>query len=76
MAQHDGRQHAATGAILTRRLADGEPAERKFFPFGIDLGLTSLIALSSGETVATPQFTQLASKRLRQLQCALLWTIC
>lgn len=44
--------------------------ERPFAPVGIDLGLTSLVALSNGETVATPQHTRLAAKRLRRLQRA------
>lgn len=44
---------------------------RLFAPVGIDLGLTSLVALSNGETVATPQHTRLASKRQRRLQRAL-----
>jgi putative transposase len=51
-------------------LAYAEPIERAFAPIGIDLGLTSLVALSNGETVATPQHTRLASKRLRRLQRA------
>jgi len=52
-------------------LADAEPVEREFAPIGIDLGLTSLIALSSGETIATPQHTRLAAKRQRRLQRSL-----
>jgi putative transposase len=52
-------------------LADAEPVERVFAPIGIDLGLTSLVALSNGETVLTPQHTRIASKRLRRLQRAL-----
>jgi putative transposase len=44
---------------------------RMFAPIGIDLGLTSLVALSNGETVATPQYTRLASKRQRRLQRSL-----
>jgi putative transposase len=59
--------------IVTCRpaLADAEPVERDFAPVGIDLGLISLVALSTGETVATPQHTRLASKRQRRLQRAL-----
>ena len=51
-------------------LADAEPIERPFTPVGIDLGLTSLVALSNGETVPTPQHTRAAAKRLRRLQRA------
>jgi putative transposase len=52
-------------------LPNTEPAARDFAPIGIDLGLTSLVALSNGETVPTPQHTRLASKRQRRLQRAL-----
>jgi putative transposase len=45
--------------------------DRAFTPIGIDLGLTSLVAFSNGETVATPQHTRLASKRQRRLQRSL-----
>jgi putative transposase len=48
-----------------------EPIIREFAPIGIDLGLTSLVALSNGETVPTPQHTRVASKRQRRLQRAL-----
>lgn len=52
-------------------LPNTEPVARDFAPIGIDLGLTSLVALSNGETVPTPQYTRLASKRQRRLQRAL-----
>jgi putative transposase len=52
-------------------LPAGEAVEREFAPIGIDLGLTSLVALSNGETVATPQHTAIAAKRQRRLQRAL-----
>lgn len=52
-------------------LADAELADRPFTPIGIDLGLTALVALSDGETVATPQHTRIGSKRQRTLQRAL-----
>lgn len=38
---------------------------------GIDVGLSSLIATSDGETVATPQFTKDSAKKQRRLQRAL-----
>ena len=44
--------------------------ERPFAPVGIDLGLTSLVALSNGETVQTPQHTAKAAKTLRRAQRA------
>jgi putative transposase len=52
-------------------LPEAEAVERAFAPIGIDLGLTSLVALSNGETIATPQHTRLAAKRQRRLQRAL-----
>lgn len=51
-------------------LPDAERADREFAPVGIDLGLTSLAALSTGETVPTPQFTKRAAKALRRAQRA------
>lgn len=38
---------------------------------GVDVGLSSLIATSDGETVPTPQFTKDAAKKQRRLQRAL-----
>lgn len=43
---------------------------RPFSPVGIDMGLTSLVALSTGETVTTPQHTKNAAKALRRAQRA------
>jgi putative transposase len=45
-------------------------AVRPFAPVGIDLGLTSLVALSTGQTVPTPRFTGRAAKALRRAQRA------
>lgn len=47
-----------------------EPVDRAFAPVGIDLGLASLVALSSGETVPTPQHTKNSAKALRKAQRA------
>lgn len=52
-------------------MPDPPVIDRQFNPVGIDLGLTSLVALSSGDTIPTPQHTRLASKRQRRLQRAL-----
>jgi putative transposase len=38
---------------------------------GVDLGLTSLVALSNGETIQRPNWTKRAAKRLRRRQRAL-----
>lgn len=51
-------------------LPETATVERQFTPVGIDLGLTSLVALSTGETVPTPQHTKLAAKTLRVAQRA------
>lgn len=49
-------------------LPNAEPIERPVAPVGIDMGLTSLVALSTGETVPTPQYTKNAAKALRRAQ--------
>lgn len=49
---------------------DAEIAERDFAPVGIDMGLTSLVALSTGETVPTPPWAAKAAKGLRRAQRA------
>jgi putative transposase len=51
-------------------LPDAEPVDRTFAPVGIDMGLTSIVALSTGEMVATPQYVSKGAKRLRRLQRA------
>jgi putative transposase len=51
-------------------LAETERPARQFVPVGVDLGLTSLVALSTGETIATPQHTKNAAKALRRSQRA------
>lgn len=51
-------------------LPDAEPVDRSFAPVGIDMGLTSIVALSTGEMVATPQYVSKAAKRLRRFQRA------
>lgn len=51
-------------------LPDATPIERQFTPVGIDMGLTSLVALSTGETVLAPQCTKNAAKALRRAQRA------
>lgn len=55
---------------LQIELPDAEPIERPFTPVGIDMGLTSLVALSTGETVPTPQHTKNAAKAMRKVQRA------
>ncbi len=49
---------------------DAEVTERAFTPVGIDLGLSSMVALSIGETVPTPAFTKQTANALRRAQRA------
>ena len=49
-------------------LPDAASTERSIKAVGIDVGLTSLMALSTGETVPTPQWTAKAAKALRRAQ--------
>lgn len=67
-------------AILTRQAgkwyvvfhAEVEPVERSSpGSVGIDFGLTSLVALSNGETVARPNWTKRAARELRRRQRAI-----
>lgn len=52
-------------------LPDAEVPQRDGAAAGIDVGLSSLIATSDGETEPTPPWTRMASKRQRRLQRAL-----
>lgn len=49
-------------------LPDAASTERSIEAIGIDVGLSSLVALSTGETVPTPQWTAKAAKALRRAQ--------
>lgn len=69
-----------TSAILTRQgdkwfvifhVEVPEAESREGETIGIDLGLSSLVALSNGETVARPNWTKRAAKGLRRCQRAL-----
>jgi putative transposase len=48
-----------------------ETAQRVSHLVGVDVGLSALVALSTGETVPTPQWTTRAAKGLRRRQRAL-----
>lgn len=69
------------GAVVSRKcgkwfvcfqvdLPNPEQIDRPIAPVGIDMGLTALVALSTGETVPTPQHTRNAAKALRRAQRA------
>jgi putative transposase len=49
-------------------LPDAEPVERQFNRVGTDLGLSSLVALATGETVPTPQHLAKPPKVLERTQ--------
>lgn len=51
-------------------LPDIESACRSFSPVAIDMGLTSLVALSTGHKEPTPQFVRDAAKRMSRFQRA------
>lgn len=52
-------------------IADPEPRQRAFSPLGIDVGVSRFAALSTGETVANPKWTNEADATLRRLQRSL-----
>lgn len=52
-------------------MPDGDVPQRDGASVGIDLGLSSLIATSDGETVETPQWTTRAARKQRRLHRAL-----
>ncbi|MDO8595268.1 MAG: transposase, partial [Sulfuricaulis sp.] len=58
-------------AVLTYEVPDSpKPVGDIRAPVGIDLGLSSLVALDNGETVAHPRFLKAGTKRLRRAQRA------
>src|SRR5215212_9042755 len=57
-------------ACFQIEVPDPEPAERPFAPVGVDMGLSNLVALSTGETVPTPKWTEKAAKAMRRAQRA------
>lgn len=52
-------------------LPDAEPAPRDFSPVGVDVGISSLVALSTGEAVDNPRWTREAGAKLRRLNRSL-----
>lgn len=63
------RQNGKWFAIFHVDVAEAE--RRSGESVGIDLGLSSLVALSNGETIDRPNWTKRAKKGLRRRQCAL-----
>ena len=55
---------------LQIELAEAVPVLRPFAPVGVDLGLYSLVALSTGKTEPAPRNTARTAKRLRRAQRA------
>lgn len=52
-------------------LPNTEPTSRDFSPVGVDVGISSLVALSTGETVENPRWTREADAKLRRLNRSL-----
>src|SRR5919206_1468543 len=57
--------------VFQIEVAEPEAAGRATKPVGIDVGLSALVALSTGETIPAPQWTKQAAKGLRRRQRAL-----
>lgn len=67
LSRNGGHWHICFSA----ELPDAEMAPREFSPVGVDVGVASLVALSSGETVANPKWSREADAKLRRLNRAL-----
>lgn len=52
------------------KMPEADITDRPYAPVGVDIGLTSLMALSTGETMSTPQYTKNAAKAMRRAQRA------
>jgi len=55
-------------ACLVVEVDDNRPSQNDEPPVGIDLGITSVVALSSGEKVAGPRFLSESAAEIRRLQ--------
>ncbi len=55
-------------ACFQIEVPDAAPVERPFAPVGVDLGVSSLVALSTGETVPAPRHAAKAAKATRIAQ--------
>jgi putative transposase len=66
-----GRKAGKWFVCFQAELPDKPPTDRLFNQVGIDMGLTSLVALSTGETVPTMQHTKNSAKTMRRAQRAL-----
>lgn len=64
LSRNGGHWHVSFLATLP----DVPVPERKFTPVGIDVGVSSLIALSNGRTVATPKWARDAEAKQRRHQ--------
>ncbi len=67
LCRNAGRWHV----VFQIEVPDGYAPERPFKPVGIDVGLSALVALSTGETIPAPQWTKRAAKGLRRRHRAL-----
>lgn len=67
ISRNGGKWHVC----FTVELPDATAAPRDFSPVGVDVGVASLVALSTGETVTNPRWTREADAKLRRLNRAL-----
>ncbi len=67
LSRNGGHWHICFSA----ELPDAEEAPREFSPVGIDVGITSLAALSTGELIANPKWSSEADAKLRRLNRAI-----
>ncbi|MCL4722727.1 MAG: transposase [Rhodocyclaceae bacterium] len=64
LSRNGGHWHVSFLASLP----DTQAPAREFTPVGLDLGVANLVALSSGETVVTPQWAREAAAKQRRHQ--------
>jgi putative transposase len=67
LSRNGGRWHICFAVDLP----DAAPRPRDFAPVGMDVGVSSLVALSTGETIANPKWTASADATLRRLNRSL-----
>lgn len=65
------RREGVRWFLICHAAIEPTPTDREHSPVGIDVGLANLIATSDGETVAAPQYSARAAKRVRRHRRAL-----
>lgn len=67
ISRNGGKWHICFAA----ELPEAAPERRDFSPVGLDVGVSSLVALSTGQTVDNPRWARKADAKLRRLNRAL-----